>query len=379
VRRLRLTKALRARYNRGRFNPETGMTLLRALPCLFLLAALFAPAAATEHDGYQPELMQEGKDVVWLPSQATLVERMLDMARLAPSDLVIDLGSGDGITVIAAAKRGVQALGIEYDEKLVAFAKRNAEKEGVSDRARFARGDFFATDFSEATVLTLFIQRHLNLQLRPTILKMRPGTRVISNTFDMGDWIADEHAIVRGECRGYCEALLWIVPAQVQGSWRTEQGMLHLEQKYQMLSGMLTHGAAEQPVHGKLIGSEIVLFAGRSVLRGRVDGHSIEGTAHENGVGQEGKDVIWVPTPAGLVDKMLDMAKVTAKDYVIDLGSGDGRTVITAAKRGAKALGIEYNPDMVELSKRNAAKEGVADKASFVKADLFESDFSRPR
>jgi len=94
-------------------------------------------------------------------------------------------------------------------------------------------------------------------------------------------------------------------------------------------------------------------------------------------VGQDGKDVIWVPTPQALVDKMLDMAKVTPKDYVIDLGSGDGRTVITAAKRGAKALGIEYNPDMVELSKRNAAKEGVSDKASFTKADLFESDFSQ--
>ena len=91
-------------------------------------------------------------------------------------------------------------------------------------------------------------------------------------------------------------------------------------------------------------------------------------------VGQEGKDVIWVPTPQELVEKMLDMAKVTPKDYVIDLGSGDGRTVITAAKRGAKALGIEYNPDMVELSKRNAAKEGVSDKASF-----HESGFVRSR
>jgi SAM-dependent methyltransferase len=267
----------------GRFNPETGMTLLRALPCLFLLAALIAPAAAKDDDGYKPELMQEGKDVVWLPSQAALVERMLDMARLTPGDLVIDLGSGDGVTVIAAAKRGARALGIEYDEKLVGFARRNAEKAGVGDRARFVQGDFFETDFSQATVLTLFIQRHLNLQLRPTILQMRPGTRVVSNTFDMDDWIADEHAIVRGECRGYCEALLWIVPAQAAGSWRTEGGMLHLEQKFQMLSGTLTHGASEEPVHGKLIGAEIVLFAGRSILRGRVEGNSIAGTVREEG------------------------------------------------------------------------------------------------
>jgi SAM-dependent methyltransferase len=248
------------------------------LACL----ALLAPAAASD-EGYQPELMQEGKDVVWLPSQAALVEHMLDMARLKPDDLVIDLGSGDGITVIAAAKRGVQALGIEYDDKLVAFAKRNAEKEGVADKARFVQGDFFATDFSQATVLTLFVQRHLNLQLRPTILKMRAGTRVISNTFDMDDWIADEHAIVRGECRGYCEALLWVVPAQAAGSWRTEHGMLHLDQSFQMLEGTLTHGASEEPVQGKLIGTEIVLAAGRSIVRGRVEGDIIEGTVRENG------------------------------------------------------------------------------------------------
>src|SRR5690349_24759957 len=94
-------------------------------------------------------------------------------------------------------------------------------------------------------------------------------------------------------------------------------------------------------------------------------------------VGQAGKDVVWVPTPQALVDKMLEIAKLTPKDFLMDLGSGDGRTVITAAKRGSKALGIEYNPEMVELSKRNAAKEGVSDKASFRKADLFETDFSQ--
>src|SRR5256885_17091638 len=99
--------------------------------------------------------------------------------------------------------------------------------------------------------------------------------------------------------------------------------------------------------------------------------------AYEPEVGQPGKDVVWVPTPQAVVDKMLDMARVTAKDFVIDLGSGDGRTVITAAKRGARAMGVEYNPDMVELAKRNAAKEGMTGKANFQQADLFKSDFSQ--
>jgi precorrin-6B methylase 2 len=246
-------------------------------------AAALAPAAAQNGENYRPELYQEGKDVVWLPSQAAIVAQMLDMARLGPGDFVVDLGSGDGITVIAAAKRGVEALGIEYDEKLVGFARRNAEKEGVAHKARFVQGDFFKTDFSQATVLTLFIQRHLNLQMRPAILQMRPGTRVISNTFDMDDWIADEGATVEGDCNYFCTALLWVVPARAAGSWRMEQGMLHLEQHFQMLSGTLTYGASEEPVQGKLIGTEIVLAAGRTILRGRVNGNTIEGTARENG------------------------------------------------------------------------------------------------
>jgi precorrin-6B methylase 2 len=260
----------------SRFRPAAAAVLAAAL--------LLAPAAAQSDDNYQPERYQEGKDVVWLPSQAALVAQMLDMARLGPGDLVIDLGSGDGITVIAAAKRGVEALGIEYDEKLVGFARRNAEKEGVADKARFVQGDFFKTDFSQATVLTLFIQRHLNLQMRPTILKMRPGTRVISNTFDMDDWIPDERATVEGDCDYFCTALLWIVPARVEGSWKTEQGMLHLEQNFQTLSGTLTHGASEEPVQGKLIGTEIVLAAGRTILHGRVNGDAILGTVRESGL-----------------------------------------------------------------------------------------------
>ena len=266
---------------------------LRSLPRLLvagllaaclLAALLLAPGAgAQDNDNYRPERYQDGKDVVWLPSQAALVKQMLDMARLVPGDLVIDLGSGDGITVIAAAKRGVAALGIEYDEKLVAFARRTAEQEGVADKARFVQGDFFQTDFSHATVLTLFILRHLNLQMRPAILNMRPGTRIISNTFDMDDWIPDERATAVGDCEYFCTALLWIVPARAAGSWKTDHGMLHLEQRFQMLTGTLTHGASEEPVEGKLIGAEIVLAAGRTILRGRVKGNSIEGTVRENG------------------------------------------------------------------------------------------------
>lgn len=255
---------------------------LLAAPALAASLALGVAAAQDKRD-YKPEPMQEGKDVVWLPSPAPTVETMLDMARLKPDDLVIDLGSGDGITVIAAARRGVQALGIEYDADLVEYAKRNAERAGVANRARFVRGDFFETDFSQATVLTLFIQKHLNLQLRPTILKMRPGTRVLSNFFDMGEWKPDETAVVRGDCVGYCVAHLWIVPADVSGIWKTPAGKLKLEQTFQTISGTLENGNVTSSVQGKLIGERIYLTAGRLHVAGTTAGNAIEGVATENG------------------------------------------------------------------------------------------------
>src|SRR4030095_2075826 len=186
------------------------VTLLALIP-----AALPAGAYAQASKEFTPQVGQEGKDVIWVPPPQALVERMLDMAKATPKDYVIDLGSGDGRTVITAAKRGIKALGVEYNPDMVELSKRNAEKEGVSARAQFIRGDIFETDFSQATVLTLYLLPSLNVKLRPTILKMKPGTRVVSHAFSMEDWQADQTDNVDGRT-----AYLWIVPAQVEGTWR---------------------------------------------------------------------------------------------------------------------------------------------------------------
>jgi len=227
---------------------------------------------------YEPSVGQEGKDVVWVPTAQALVNKMLDMAKMTPQDYVIDLGSGDGRTVITAAKRGAKALGIEYNPDMVALSKRNAEKEGVTDKATFVHGDIFVTDFSKATVLTMFLLPELNVRLRPTILKMKPGTRVVTNSFSMGDWEADQTESVNEDCRSYCTAHLWIVPANVQGTWKLPQGELTLEQKYQVLSGNLKGGDAGA-VTGRMNGEEIAFKVGNTQYSGKVAGDIIEGVA----------------------------------------------------------------------------------------------------
>ena len=169
----------------------------------------------------EPQVGQEGKDVVWVPTPQALVDRMLDMAKVTPNDYVMDLGSGDGRTVITAAKRGVRATGIEYNPDMVELSKRNAEKEGVDGQAEFTKADLFETDFSKATVITMFLLPDINLRLRPKILDMKPGTRVVSNTFTMGEWEADETSTVAEASGYYRTALLWIVPAKVEGTWKS--------------------------------------------------------------------------------------------------------------------------------------------------------------
>ncbi|MBC8115665.1 MAG: methyltransferase domain-containing protein, partial [Candidatus Saccharimonas sp.] len=190
---------------------------------------------------YTPQTGQEGKDVVWVPTPQPLVNKMLEMAKLTANDVLYDLGSGDGRTVITAAKRGATSTGVEFNPKMVALSERIAQREGVGGKAKFVQGDFFKTDFSKATVLTLFLMTDLNLKLRPLILDMKPGTRVVSNTFTMGDWKADQTETV-GEkegCTGYCTAHLWIVPAKVEGKWKLPAGELTLSQAYQTVSGTL--------------------------------------------------------------------------------------------------------------------------------------------
>jgi SAM-dependent methyltransferase len=232
-----------------------------------------APQPATD---YTPEVGQEGKDVVWVPTPQTLVDKMLDMAKVTPEDYVVDLGSGDGRTVITAAKRGAKAHGIEYNPDLVALSKRNAEKEGVTDKATFEQADIFKSDFSQATVVTLFLLNSLNLQLRPTILNMKPGTRVVSNTFDMGDWKPDNTVSAPSDCISYCKAFFWVVPAKVEGTWKLPQGELALKQQYQMITGTLKTGKRTTPIKGKVVGSQVT-FTGRGTeYRGEVSGATID-------------------------------------------------------------------------------------------------------
>ena len=252
---------------------------LLALTLVAVVACGFLPGPAVSAE-FQPQVGQEGKDVIWVPTAQALVDKMLDMAKVTPKDYVIDLGSGDGRTVITAAKRGARALGIEYNPDMVELSKRNAAKEGVSDRATFVKADLFESDFSQATVITMFLLPDINLKLRPKILDMKPGTRVVSNSFDMGDWSDDETAkITGGDCSYYCTAHLWIVPAKVEGTWRTAQGELALQQKYQMISGTLKSGGdTMQITNGRLHGDEISFTAGGAQYTGRVNGNAMEGT-----------------------------------------------------------------------------------------------------
>ena len=235
---------------------------------------------------YAPQVGQEGKDVIWVPTCQVLVDKMLDMAKVTPEDYVIDLGSGDGRTVITAAKRGARALGIEYNPDMVVLSKRNAAREGVADKVQFIEADLFQSDFSQATVITMFLMPDINLKLRPQILNLNPGTRIVSNTFTMGDWIADEtDSVEEGEkCTQYCTALLWIVPAKVGGTWKLPQSELTIKQTFQTFSGTLKSGANTEPVaNGKLSGDLISFTVGEADYTGRVSGGNMQGTFNSRG------------------------------------------------------------------------------------------------
>lgn len=255
--------------------------------CLAGIAAMTAatdqPTAASQPVERQPG----GKDVTWVPTCAPVIMRMLDMAQVSPADYVIDLGSGDGRMVIAAAKRGARVLGVEYDQDKVDLSIRNAAEAGVGDRAAFIKADLFEIDFSQATVLTMFLLPDINLRLRPKILDMKPGTRVATNTFDFADWEADQkHEVPPPECTAHCWALFWMVPAKVGGTWRTEYGELSFEQTFQMVSGTLTSGGVTSPItDGKLRGDEITITVGERTFSGHVHGDVIEGMSGPGATG----------------------------------------------------------------------------------------------
>jgi hypothetical protein len=242
-----------------------------------LLALVCAQAQAGEAGkAYEPRVGQAGKDVVWVPTPDELVEKMLALAKVTPADYLMDLGSGDGRTVIAAAKRGLRAHGIEYNPDMVELAKRNAAAAGVADKATFAKADLFESDFSQATVITMFLLPQINLKLRPKILDLKPGTRIVSNSFTMGEWEADETVSVNDDCTGWCTALLWIVPAKADGTWKLADGEIALKQSYQIVTGTLRRGERTVPItSGRLRGDEIYLRTEGDEFRGKVTGNTL--------------------------------------------------------------------------------------------------------
>jgi hypothetical protein len=251
-----------------------------------LLTLLGATAAAKTREEcereYTPQRAQDGKDVIWVPTEDSMVERMLAMANVSATDIVYDLGAGDGKIPIAAAKRfGAKAVGIEYDAPLARHAECLVEAEGVGDLVDIVQGDIFETDFSEATVVTLYLLPELNLRLRPTLLEMPPGTRVVSYSFTMREWQADE--FIHSD-DGSGSAYLWIVPARVDGAWsfRPPSGGdaldVTFEQTFQNLGGSVAGG----PLRGSLRGSRIRFSwtdggGASGEFEGAVDGGVIRG------------------------------------------------------------------------------------------------------
>ena len=277
---------------------------------LSLAAISFCAQSQPAQKESAPKLDQEGKDVIWAPTPQALVDKALDLAEVTADDYVIDLGSGDGRMVIAAAKRGALSLGIEYEPDLVELSKRNAAKEGVAGQASFAKADLFESDFSRATVITMYLLPQLNYQLRPKIFALKPGTRIVSISFTMAEWKADDTGNVisiksfftpalrsirrfvpdpvldyfTDYCTFFCTAYLWIVPAKVAGVWRLPEAELRLDQNFQMVTGTLKSGERIAPLaNGRLRGNEISFSAGGADYNGRVSGGRIDGVVKSGG------------------------------------------------------------------------------------------------
>ncbi|MFW8565000.1 class I SAM-dependent methyltransferase [Orrella sp. 11846] len=255
----------------------------------FMAATVLALSLGTIHaqdatnvqnnEAYEPRVGQVGKDVMWVPTPQSLVDQMLKMAAITPEDYLVDLGSGDGRTVITAAQRGTRAHGIEFNPDLVELSRRAAKLAGVSETATFTQGDIFETNFSDATVVTLFLLPELNLQLRPTLLDMKPGTRIVSNSFDMGDWEVDDSAHATTDCTSYCYAYKWIVPAKVAGTWQLDDRVsLTLDQNYQKLTGYLMEDGRRYEIdHAALQGADIAFTANGRQYTGEVSTNQMTG------------------------------------------------------------------------------------------------------
>ena len=255
--------------------------VMRSLLAALLVFASSTTTAQTPSQPYEPRVGQEGKDVIWVPTPDAMVEKMLDIARVTPRDFVMDLGSGAGRNVIGAAKRGARALGVEFNADLVELARHRAEAAGVPGRALFVQGDMYAADISQATVLALFLLPDILRKLRPKFLEMKPGSRIVSNTYEIPGWPADaSETVPRDSCTAFCIAFLYIVPAKVTGSWQMPDGVIVLEQEFQRVNGTYTLDGVSVPVeNGKLAGAAIRFTVNGVQYSGQVNGDSIEGTA----------------------------------------------------------------------------------------------------
>ena len=250
----------------------------RSLPLLFALCVFaFAAGAAAGEEPYRPVAGQPGKDVVWVPTPDALIEKMLDMATVTPEDFVIDLGSGDGRAVIAAAKRGARALGVEFNGKLAGLARERAREAGMEDKARFVEGDMYEADISQASVLVLFLVEENLDRLAPKFLAMKPGSRIALNTYLVPGWTADRTEQI-GECDTWCTAHLYIVPAKADGAWQLGEGTLTLRQIFQTLRGTLSRdGKTVEISEGRLRGNKISFLAGGARYESRVEGDTMTG------------------------------------------------------------------------------------------------------
>jgi hypothetical protein len=231
---------------------------------------------------FEPVSGQAGKDVVWVPSPPDMVNKMMEMARVTPADFVIDLGSGDGRNVIAAAKLGARALGVEYNPDMVALSRRLAQQAGVGDKAEFVQADMYEYDISKATVMALFLLPVNMNKLAPKFFNLAPGSRIVANTFGIEGWEPDLRVTLSAasECESWCEALLWIVPAKIAGTWSMPNGSMALTQEYQMVQGSLNiNGSGSHTVAmGRLNGDELTFTANGATYKAKVTGNTMTGT-----------------------------------------------------------------------------------------------------
>jgi hypothetical protein len=234
----------------------------------------------TQKSEFVPSVGQAGKDVIWVPTPYELVNKMLEIAAVTDKDYLIDLGSGDGRTVIAAAKIGAKAVGIEYNPEMVALSKKNAEVAGVSEKTKFLQADLFESDLSEATVITMFLLPEINLKLRPRLLDLKPGTRIVSNTFTMGEWEPDVEVTTDDNTTSWYTALMWIVPAKVDGTWKLGEDELNIRQEFQMIYGTFKHGDKTSNItEGRINGDSVTFKIDGATYTGHMTGkNAILGT-----------------------------------------------------------------------------------------------------